>query len=94
MDKKKKNMLIKGVRDHIKDTPTTETYNIYFHLWFVDNMIDCKDTHSFVHRLYEETLTCTTPEEAKYKAWAILEDMREDFRKWAKIKNIKKKKKR
>ncbi len=50
--------------------------------WFSNNLIYCRDTHSFVHRLFNEIKDkgIDNPRHARSAAFKVLDDMDEEFR--------------
>jgi len=50
--------------------------------WFSNNLIYCRDTHSFVHRLFNEIneKDIDNPRDARGAAFEVLSDMDEEFR--------------
>ena len=51
--------------------------------WFLKNLIYCEDTHSFVHRLYDEIKTqkVNNHKDAQHIAFTILGSMYKEFKK-------------
>ena len=58
--------------------------NMYFDMWFSNNMIYCEDTTSFVRRLYHRFKDCKSHRDAQFVAFDVMDEMRQEFQKWVK----------